>query len=188
VVAFWLRERRRPVPCPYGARFVLTGPRPFLSRRRLREALAMRPRERVLEIGPGTGYYTLDIARRVGALDVVDVQQEMLDHTLDRATEAGLTNVTATRADATALPFPDGTFHAAYLVTVLGEVPDQEGALRELARVLTPGGRLVVGEALLDPHWVAPAALAVRAARVGLRVERRLGPPFAYFAVLRLAF
>jgi ubiquinone/menaquinone biosynthesis C-methylase UbiE len=179
--AYWLRERRHPVPCPYGARFVLTGPRPFLGRARLREALMLEPDERLLEVGPGTGYYTFDVASRVRELDVVDVQQAMLDH----VARAAVPNIRGTLADATSLPFEDDTFDGAYLVTVLGEVPDQEAALRELRRVIRPGGRLVVGEALLDPHFVPPRALARRGARAGFDLERRLGPPFAYFARLR---
>ena len=52
--------------------------------------------ERILEIGPGTGYYTLDIAEWVGAdgkVEIFDLQQEMLDHTMRRAAERGLANV-----------------------------------------------------------------------------------------------
>jgi ubiquinone/menaquinone biosynthesis C-methylase UbiE len=110
-----------------------------------------------------------------GGLDILDVQQEMLDHTIQRAAEAGLTNVAPTLADATAMPFPDNSFDGAFLITVLGEVPDQEAALRELRRVVRPGGRIVVGELFGDPHMVTRGALARRAQAAGLRVERVLG-------------
>ena len=109
----------------------------------------------------------------------------MLDHTLRRAGEAGLTTLVPTQGDARSLPYADDAVDGAYLVTVLGEIPDQEAALRELARVVRPGGRVVVGELLGDPHWVSPAALERRAAEAGLRLERRIGSPLGYFAVLR---
>ena len=48
-------------------------------------------------------------------------------------------------------------------MTVLGEIPDQDAALRELARVLKPGGRLVVGELFGDPHMVTSGKLRERA-------------------------
>ena len=67
---------------------------------------------------------------------------------------------------------------------MLGEIPDQEAALRELARVVKPGGRVVVGELFGDPHWVSPRALRERAECAGLRFERRLGTPLGYFARL----
>jgi SAM-dependent methyltransferase len=98
------------------------------------------------------------------------------------ARERGLENIAPTQGDARELPYPDDTFDAAYLVTVLGEIPDQEAALRQLARVLKPGGRLVVGELLGDPHWVSPAKLRTRAEAAGLRFERRAGSPLGYFA------
>jgi ubiquinone/menaquinone biosynthesis C-methylase UbiE len=109
----------------------------------------------------------------------------MLEHTLQRAGERGLANLKASGGDARRLPYPDATFDAAYLVAVLGEIPDQDAALRELRRVLKPDGRLVVGELLGDPHMVSARALGRRASAAGFSFERRVGPPFGYFGVFR---
>jgi hypothetical protein len=62
VVAAALWWRANPSGCPYGQRFWVEAPHPLITRRRLREVLSPRPGERVLEVGPGTGYYTLDVA------------------------------------------------------------------------------------------------------------------------------
>jgi len=115
-------------------------------------------------------------------VEIVDVQPEMLEHTMRRARERGVDNVAATEADARSLPHPDGSFDAAFLVAVLGEIPDQDAALRELARVLRPGGRLVVGELFGDPHWVRPGRLRTRAEAAGLHFARRSGSRLGYFA------
>jgi ubiquinone/menaquinone biosynthesis C-methylase UbiE len=188
VVGAALWWRKHPSACPYGQRFWVEAPHPFITRDRLHSALAPQPGETVLEVGPGTGYYTLPVARWLmpdGKLHVVDIQQEMLDHTTRRARDEGITNIEPRRGDATSLPYESGSFDAAYLVTVLGEVPDQDAALRELRRVLKPSGRLVVGELFGDPHMVGEASLRRRATAAGLRFERRVGPRFGYFAVLR---
>ena len=179
--AFWWR--RNPSACPYNQRFWVQAPHPFITRSRLLEALALAPDERVLEIGPGTGYYTFDMAAALpaGQVDVFDIQQEMLDHVIREAGRRGVTNVRPTLGDAQNLPFDDDTFDAAVLVTVLGEIPDQEQALREIARVLRPGGRLVVGELFGDPHMVTSGKLRDRAGGAGLGFERRLGNPLAFF-------
>ena len=169
VAAGWL-WRKHPSACPYSQRFWVEAPHPLITRQRLRRLLEPRPGERVLEIGPGTGYYTLDLAEWVGAdgrVEIFDLQPEMVDHTLLRAAE-------------------DGAFDAALLVAVLGEIPDQDAALREVARVLRPDGRLVVGELAGDPHFVTVRSLRRRAGAVGLRLERRDGPPFGYFARFEL--
>jgi SAM-dependent methyltransferase len=181
--ALWWRKN--PSACPYSQRFWVEAPHPIITRVRLREVLEPMRGERVLEVGPGTGYYTLDVAEWVGpdgSVDILDLQQEMLDHTMRRAAERSLANITPTRSDATALPFENETFDAAFLVTVLGEIPDQDAALRELARVLKPGGRLVVGELLGDPHYVALGPMRLRAAAAGLGFERRSGNALGYFA------
>lgn len=184
--AVWWRTH--PSACPYGQRWVLELPRPYITRGRLLGVLGATSGERILEVGPGGGYYTLAVAEVLapdGQLDLLDVQQEMLDHTTARAAAAGTTNVDARRGDAQQMPYDDGTFDAAYLVTVLGEIPDQGAALRELARVVRPGGRVVVGELFGDPHWVRPGALRRRAVDAGFAYERRLGTALAYFARFR---
>jgi ubiquinone/menaquinone biosynthesis C-methylase UbiE len=60
--------------------------------------------------------------------------------------------------------------------------PTRTPALRELARVLKPGGRLVVGELFGDPHWVRPKRLRENGEAAGLHFARRLGSPLGYFA------
>lgn len=184
-VALWWRKN--PSACPYGQRFWVEAPHPVITRSRLREVLAPAPGERVLEIGPGTGYYTAEIAEWVGptgAVEIFDIQQEMLDHTMRVIGERGLANVTPTRGDATSLPYEDAAFDAVVLVTVLGEIPDQDAALGSIARVLKPGGRAVVGELFGDPHMVTVGALERRAEAAGLRLIERSGPKLGYFARL----
>jgi ubiquinone/menaquinone biosynthesis C-methylase UbiE len=183
VGALWWR--RNPSACPSNQRFWVEAPHPFITRERLREALDPQPGERVLEVGPGTGYYSLPVAGWIapdGGLDIFDLQQEMLDHTMRRAQAEGIENLHSTRGDARSLPYPDASFDRAFLVTVLGEIPDQPRALSELRRVLKPGGRLVVGELFGDPHWVSPGALRRRAEESGLRFERSTGPRLGRFS------
>jgi ubiquinone/menaquinone biosynthesis C-methylase UbiE len=181
--AMWWR--RNPSACPYNQRFWVQAPHPFITRERLREALAPQAGERVLEIGPGTGYYALPVAEWLGSsgtLELLDVQQEFLDHTAGRARELGLENLVATLGDAQAMPYEDAVFDGAYLATVLGEIPDRGAALRELRRVVKPGGRVVFGELFGDPHMVTEGTLRREGEAAGLRFERRFGPPFGFFA------
>jgi ubiquinone/menaquinone biosynthesis C-methylase UbiE len=183
--ALWWRKN--PSACPYSQRFWVQAPHPFITRERLRSVLAPEPGERLLEIGPGTGYYTLDLAGWVGpqgSVEIFDLQPEMLDHTMRRATEAGFANVSPTQGDAQALPYEDASFDAVVLITVLGEIPDQDAAMAEIARVLRPGGRLVVGELFGDPHYTSPTALRERADSAVMRFEERSGPSLGYFARL----
>ena len=183
--ALWWR--RHPSACPYGQRFWVQAPHPIITRDRLREVLRPRPGERVLEIGPGTGYYSLELAEWIGpegTLELFDLQQEFLDHVRRAAAERGLRNLSATRGDATALPFDDASVDAVVLTAVLGEVPDPLAALREVRRVLRPGGRLVVGELFGDPHFTTRAALERLGAEAGLALEERSGNWFGYFARL----
>ena len=188
VIAAALWWRKNPSACPYGQRFFVEAPHPLITRDRLRQILEPESGERVLEIGPGTGYYTLDLAEWVGpdgAVEIFDIQQEMLDHTMERARERGISNVHPTLGDARSLPYADDSFDAAALTAVLGEIPDPDAALREINRVLKPGGRLIVGELFGDPHMVTLSTLRRRAEDASLVFEGHVGPKLGYFARLR---
>lgn len=183
--ALWWRKN--PSACPYGQRFWVEAPHPIISRARLRTVLAPQPGERVLEIGPGTGYYTLDVAEWVGPdgrVEIFDLQREFLDHVMRRTGEAGLANVTPTQGDATALPYEDDSVDAVLLTAVLGEIPDTVAALREIRRVLRPGGRLIVGELFGDPHFTTQTSLRRQADEAGLAWEAHSGNRLGYFARL----
>src|SRR5215207_9430586 len=189
VTAMWATQaRRNPAACPYGQRLFLDLPRPFMRRQTLRDMLDLAPGERVLEVGPGTGYYSLDVARQLapdGQLDVLDLQQPMLDELMRRAAMVGTANVVATQGDARDLPFPAATFNAAFLVATLGEIPNRDRALRELHRVLMLGGRLVVGEGQPDPHMLTMDDLRGRAEAIGFIFDGHRGTPLGYFARFR---
>jgi ubiquinone/menaquinone biosynthesis C-methylase UbiE len=138
--------------------------------------LAPAPGQRLLEIGAGHGTYALEVASAVlpgGAITMVDDQPHLLDQALRCAHERGLANVSAAFADVRLLPFEDDSFDAAYLVAALGRFFDVHAALPEIARVVAPTGRIVVGELHGDPHMVGPATLRTLAARAGLDVVRR---------------
>jgi ubiquinone/menaquinone biosynthesis C-methylase UbiE len=183
--ALWWR--RNPSACPYGQRFWVQAPHPIISRARLRSVLGPEPGERLLEVGVGTGYYSLELAEWIGPegrLDLFDLQREFLDHTMAAAAERGLANLVATQGDATALPFEDASFDAVVLTAVLGEIPDRAAALGEIRRVLKPRGRLVVGELFGDPHFTTSGSLERLGRDAGLAMRERSGNWFGYFARL----
>ena len=115
---------------------------------------------------------------------MLDIQPAMIDAVAGRAERRGLANLATTVGDAHRLPWSDATFDAAYLVTVLGEIPQRGRTLAELRRVLKPGGRVVVGEMLLDPDNIGRRALQAEALAAG----RQAGPvahgPLTYLARL----
>jgi SAM-dependent methyltransferase len=188
VLAHYHWVRTHPGPCPYGQRFWVQIPHLLITPSRLREILAPQPGEHILEVGPGTGYFSLHVAQRLapdGVLDILDIQSEMLNHTMHRASELRIPNIVPTQGDACALPYADNRFDAAYMNVTLGEIRDQMAALRELRRVLKPGGRLIVGEIFVDPHMVTFGSLRARAEAAGLQFMRRLGGRLGYFASFR---
>src|SRR6266576_3272332 len=120
--------------------------RDVLRRRELvRAALDARPGDRILDVGCGPGFYVtelLEAVGREGSVVGVDTSADMLAVAAKRA--AGHGNVEFHEADATSLPVPDASFERAVCVQVLEYVRDVPTALREMHRVLRPGGRVLV--------------------------------------------
>jgi len=101
--------------------------------------------KRLLDVGTGDGHYAIEAAARGALVTALDTEPHMLDAARARAMERGLP-VVLQQGRAQELPFHDGSFDIVIAVTVLCLVPDSERAVREMVRVLAPGGRLVLGE------------------------------------------
>lgn len=124
---------------------VLTGGLDRRWRALTREALALQPGERVLDLAAGTAVSTVELARS-GAWCVA------ADFSLGMLRAGSRRDVPKVAADALALPFADASFDAVTISFGLRNVADTDLALRELARVTRPGGRLVVCE-FSRPYW-----------------------------------
>lgn len=143
----------------------------------------LQPGMRVLEVGPGNGTYTLAAARRVGlegGVVALDIQPEVLARLETRLRSEGIKNVRLQEGDALKLTFPNASFDAIFMVTVIGEIPHPELAMNEFARVLRPGGTLAFSEFLPDPDYPLPRSLRRMASQVGLLEKIIYGNYFAY--------
>ena len=165
---------------------------------------------RILEVGVGTGI-SLPHYSKACQLSGVDISEPMLRKAQERVDELGLRNVEGLWVmDAERLLFPDASLDVIVAQYVITTVPNPEAALDEFARVLKPGGEIVLvsrvgAEAGLRrslEHWFQPAARklgwrtefsferyaqwAEHSAGMAL-VERRAMPPFGHFSLIRFA-
>lgn len=118
-------------------------------RRRTVKRLQLGERPRVLDVATGTGDLAIDIARMVPGSTVVglDPSTNMLAIAAEKLEKRGLTDrVTLVEGDAQALPYGDCEMDAATIAFGIRNVPDRSRTLRELARVVRPGGRICVLE------------------------------------------
>ncbi len=158
----------------------------IFSPRQLVALLRLEPGHSVLEIGPGPGYFSAAVARAIpaGRLALLDLQREMLRKARRQVRRPGLANVDFTVGSASQLPYRRASFDRAFLVAVLGEVPDAGGCVREIARVLRPGGRLVVTELPGDPDALSLHELIALVEPYGFRVIERAPLRGGYSLVL----
>jgi ubiquinone/menaquinone biosynthesis C-methylase UbiE len=170
-------------PCPASFSWIVDNPIRKRYMRPVLERTGIQPGERVLELGPGPGAFTVGTARRVGpggSVVTVDIQPEMIAKVERRVKESGLTNVETHVASAYELPLPDSSMDRAFVITVLAEIPDKPRSLAELRRVLRPGGVLSVTEEFLDPDYPFACETVRRAEKAGFRLKGRYGNFWLY--------
>jgi SAM-dependent methyltransferase len=150
------------------------------SPRRTCRATGIQPGNRVLEVGCGPGFFSPDLRRACsgGLLVALDLQPEMLALVRGRLVGAGA----VVSADSMTLPFPAECFDAVFVATMLGEVPDAGVAVRELRRVLVPGGTASFAETRRDSDFIALSALRRLVEPAGFKLKARRGWSWQYVA------
>lgn len=144
------------------------------------------PGMQVLEVGCGSGAFTISVARAVGSLGKVyalDIQSEMLvqlQAKLDRPENQDIHNIELLNESAYSLPFEDGAIDLVYMVAVFQEIPDKHKTLQEIKRVLKPGGFLSISEILPDPDYPWMSTTARMGLKAGFMVDRMEGNLWNY--------
>jgi SAM-dependent methyltransferase len=163
------------------------------------DALGIADGSKVADIGPGAGWFTIQLARRVGPNGHVyaeDVQRPMLEAIRRRVSREGLQNVEPRLGTETNPNLPPGGLDAALMVDMYQEIVERVTFLRNLARALKPTGRIGVVNYKPGQGGPGPASTANEGVRVdsaaveadaraaGLRVLSRANLPFQYLIVL----
>lgn len=144
-------------------------------RRALVDAIDPQPGQRILDVATGTGMVAAALARRGARVTALDQSEAMLG--VARARHGN--RVTFVHGEAERLPFEDGAFAALTFTYLLRYVDEPAQALRELARVVAPGGRIGMVEFGLPP--AGPLRVGWRLhTRVGLPLLGRLASPAWY--------
>jgi len=140
----------------------------------------------VLELGCGSGVYTLGLARAAGnkgKLYAVDMQPAMIERLrrrLEKPEYAEFTNIETRLANAYELPFTDESIDLVVMVAVLPEIPDKDSALKEIRRILKPDGILAISETLIDPDYPLRRTTKKYCRRAGFVLLNTSGSFFNY--------
>jgi SAM-dependent methyltransferase len=179
-------SRRYSLPCPVWLRWLVELDNPFTETNRsavIIEHLDLQPGMRVLDIGCGPGRLTIPLAERVGPggiVKAVDIQPGMLQHVKEKAQAANLNNIQFMNIGAGEGKLAGEPSDRALLVTVLGEIPNREAALKEIFDALKPGGILSVTEVIYDPHFQSRDTIIKLAGSAGFKEKAFFGNRYAF--------
>ncbi len=138
---------------------------------------------RVIDVGCGPGRLTIPVAKAVGPdgeVVALDIQQGMLERLRKRIDAADLKNIRPIQGGIGQAQIESDAFDRALLVTVLGEIPDRDAALREIYRILKPGGVLSITEIFPDPHYQTRSTVRTLCEAAGFRPTKEFGHVFAF--------
>ena len=187
VAVVWrFASHRQSLPCPVWLRWLVELDNPFTRTNRASVIIAdldLEPGMKVVDAGCGPGRLTIPIAEKIGPegqVVAVDIQSGMLQRVQEKARAAKITNIRFVQAGVGEGKLEHGQYDRALLVTVLGEIPDQKAALRELFEVLKPGGILSVTEVIFDPHFQSRDTVLRLASQAGFQERNFFGKRLAY--------
>jgi ubiquinone/menaquinone biosynthesis C-methylase UbiE len=147
------------------------------------DRLDLSPGMRVIDVGCGPRRLTIPVARAVephGEVVALDIQEGMLERLQKRTDAAGLKNVRPVPGGIGQVEIESDSFDRALLVTVLGEIPDREAALREIYRILKPGGVLSITEIFPDPHYQTRSTVRTLCQAAGFQLAKEFGHVLAH--------
>jgi len=147
------------------------------------DLLGLQPGMKVLDAGCGPGRLAIPAAKAIGSqgeLTALDLQAGMLARVQEKACTAGLSNIRLMQVELGKGKLEKAYYDRAMLVTVLGEIPEQEAALQEIYQALKPGGILSVTEVIFDPHFQSSKSVQQVAGKVGFREVGFFGKRLAY--------
>jgi ubiquinone/menaquinone biosynthesis C-methylase UbiE len=185
-VVWRLASRRESLPCPAWLRWMVELDNPFTKTNRAHVIighLGLQPGMKVLDAGCGPGRLAIPAAEGVGPqgeVVAVDIQAGMLDRAREKAQAANLDNIEFRQTGLGEGKLEQAKYDRALLVTVLGEIPDQETALKEVSDALKPGGILSVTEVIFDPHFQTRSAVLKVARAAGFQEQAFFGNSIAY--------
>lgn len=186
IIGWRFASRRYSIPCPVWMKGLLDPGFSGIMNARTQKTilrLDLRSGMNVLDAGCGPGRITIPAARIVGPdgeVTAMDIQEGMLNEVRERAVASNLTNIRILPAG-----LGDGKpgrdrFDRAVMITVLGEIPDREAALREIFDALKPGGILLIEETIRDPHFQTRCTVNRLASATGFIEKEFFGNYFSY--------
>ena len=190
-LAWRLGSRTHALPCPVWMKWLLdptAGKSVSPRTKKTIRLLQVQPGMKILDAGCGPGRLTIPLAKETGpqgSVTAMDMQEGMLHEVRKRAKRNQCTNITCIRGGIGDGFLPADHYDRVVLITVLGEIPDREAALRELYYTLRPGGILLIEETIRDPHYQKRDFVSKLAGTIGFIGEEFNGNRFSYILLLK---
>jgi ubiquinone/menaquinone biosynthesis C-methylase UbiE len=178
-------ENKTHEPMPYSHAKHLLNPLRHLiqSPKKLVKKLDVKGNYNILELGPGPGFFSVDLARSIpnGKLILVDIQQEMLNMANERLRKYKISNTDFRQGNAHELPIDDNSINIAVLIAMFGEIPESEKCLKEIYRVLAFDGILSITESKIgDSDYIKMPKLINIINNSGFKNDKQFNEIFQY--------